>query len=71
MNKVTVTVMDGDRIVHAGTSTAVAPAPTPTLDFDGELFSGEGPPTSEVVALMEPGDIYLDTISGNVLRLDP
>jgi hypothetical protein len=41
------------------------------IEGGGEVWAGEGPPSVEVVAGMEPGDTYIDTLSGDVFRYNP
>lgn len=63
-------VVDGDRLVREPVSDDDVEPPPPPVELDGEVFAGDGPPSAEILSLMEVGDIYIDTNSGNVLRLD-
>lgn len=37
----------------------------------GRVWSGEGPPTDVVLPGFVVGETYIDTLSGNIYRLDP
>lgn len=65
-------VADGDTIIRPpvdSSGTTTTPATTP-VNVDGEVYADSGPPTAEILAKMEVGDVYINTDTGDVLRLD-
>lgn len=61
----------GRPLPAAGTSgPAPAPTPLPPLGADVDVWSGNGPPNPPPAGA-DPGDIYIDLVSGDVFKLDP
>jgi hypothetical protein len=58
-------------IRHVLTTAAPTTENGAPIEGGGEVWAGEGPPTVEIVAGMEPGDTYIDTLSGDVFRYNP